>query len=265
MFFVVAKVAWFLAQPSSLMVAAIIGGVLLTVTRWKRAGVRLALAGCALLFVCGLSPVGEMLIRPLENRFARPDLSAPGRAITGVIVLGGASDGRVVGRPDLAPLNEAAERMTEAVVLARRFPQARVVFSGGSGALIAREPPEAAAAGRLFTALGVDPARALLEDKSRDTYENALYTHRLLQPKPGERWLLITSAWHMPRAIGCFRQAGFAVDAWPVDYRTPRRLRLLPFPSLPEGLRRVDFAMREYAGLVVYRLTGRTGALFPAP
>ena len=270
MFFVLAKVLWFLVQPSSLIVGAIIAGVLLTSSRWKTAGIRLALVGCAALLVSGLSPLGDLLIRPLENRFPRAELGAGPEGIAGIIMLGGAGDSRVAGRPDVAPLNEAAERVTEGLVLARRFPKARVVFSGGSGALLTREPPEARAAGRLLVALGIEPGRLMLEDKSRDTHENAVFTRRMIEPKPGERWLLVTSAWHMPRAIGCFRQAGFPVEAWPVDYRTPRRMRLLPLnasipASIPEGLRRIDLAVREYAGLVMYYLTGRTTALFPAP
>jgi uncharacterized SAM-binding protein YcdF (DUF218 family) len=70
----------------------------------------------------------------------------------------------------------------------------------------------------------------------------------------------------MPRAIGAFRQAGFDVEAWPVDYRTRGRADLIrPFDKVSEGLRRVDVASREWAGLLAYRLTGRSDALFPAP
>ena len=85
-------------------------------------------------------------------------------------------------------------------------------------------------------------------------------------PRPDERWLLVTSAWHMPRAVGVFRQAGFPVTAYPVDFRTGGRANVLrPFATLSEGLRRLDVAAKEWAGLVGYRLTGRTGELFPRP
>ena len=117
----------------------------------------------------------------------------------------------------------------------------------------------------LFTALGIPRDRITLEAGSRDTYENAVLTARLLNPKPHERWLLVTSAWHMPRAMGCFRRAGFTVEAWPVDYRTPGRFELRFHSSIPEGLRRIDFMAREYIGLVVYYLAGRTDALLPGP
>jgi uncharacterized SAM-binding protein YcdF (DUF218 family) len=181
-------------------------------------------------------------------------------------VLGGGEDGHADGSPQLAALNEAAERYTEAVALARRLPEARLVFSGGSGALLDASTPEAEAAARLFEALGIPKERITLERASRDTYENALFTARILKPRPGERWLLVTSAWHMPRAMGCFRSAGFTVEAWPVDYRTPGRLQPLRFhTSIPEGLRRIDFIMKEYVGLAIYYVTGRTRELLPAP
>jgi uncharacterized SAM-binding protein YcdF (DUF218 family) len=220
--------------------------------------------GLAALLIGGLSPLGDLLIRPLEGRFARAEIDGAG--VAGIIVLGGAEDSRATDSPQIAPLNEAAERYTEAVALARRLPQARVVVTGGSGMLITTGPQEADVAGRLFVALGVAKERLVLEAKSRDTYENALFTARLVNPKPGERWLLVTSAWHMPRAMGAFRRAAFTMEAWPVDYRTSPGLAMLRLQSsFPEGLRRIDFIVREYIGLVVYYATGRTDALWPGP
>jgi uncharacterized SAM-binding protein YcdF (DUF218 family) len=269
-FFVVAKVLWFLLQPSSLMVGAVLGGAALSATRCCRLGRRLMWAGGLMLMACGLTPLGDLLILPLETRFPRAELddrraSQPARPIAGIIVLGGGEDGHAALSPQLAPLNEAAERYTEAIALAQRLPHARVVFSGGSGALLRAVPPEAETAGRLFAAVGIAKDRIALEYQSRDTHENALFTARLLGSKPDERWLLVTSAWHMPRAMGCFRRAGLAVEPWPVDYRTSGGLALRFHSSIPEGLRRIDFIVREYIGLVVYYLAGRTDALLPGP
>jgi uncharacterized SAM-binding protein YcdF (DUF218 family) len=265
LFFVLAKLLWLLAQPSSLMVGAVLLGAVLAPTTWCRIGRVLLWGGAAALLICGLTPLGDVVIRPLESRFPRAELS-PERPATGIIVLGGAEDGHADGSPQLAALNEAAERYTEAVALARRLPEARVVLSGGSGVLLEASAPEAESAGRLLEALGVAKERITLESKSRDTWENAQLTARLVGPKPGERWLLVTSAWHMPRAMGCFRRAGFAVEAWPVDYRTPGRFDPLRFhSSIPEGLRRIDFVAKEYIGLITYYMAGRTPALLPAP
>jgi uncharacterized SAM-binding protein YcdF (DUF218 family) len=264
LFFYLAKILWFLAQPSSAIAIVSIVGAALVGTSWHRLGRGLLIGGLAALVICGLSPLSDALIAPLENRFPRVDLDRGG-PITGIVVLGGVEDGRAYPLRELAGLNEAAERITETVALARRYPAARVVFSGGSGAVFTTPIPESTSMGGLLEALGVAKERITLESQSRDTYENAVFAKRTTNPAPGQRWLLVTSAWHMPRAIGCFRQAGFAVEPWPVDYRTSGRVEFWLKTDIPEGLKRMDFAMREYVGLVMYYLRGRTSALLPGP
>lgn len=265
MFFVLSKVFWFVFQPSSLIALAIIAGLLLMKTRFSRAGVRLIAAGAALLVVLGLSPIGGALILPLEERFPRPALSETDK-IDGIIVLGGAEDARVGSMRAVASLNEAAERMTEALVLARRYPVAKLVFTGGAAELFDPKPPEAEAARKFFIDAGLAPERIIIESQSRTTFENAVLTKGMVSPAAGERWLLVTSAFHMPRSMGCFRAAGFNVEPFPVDYRTIGTGELYrPFSSIPEGLRRMDLVMKEYVGLVAYYFSGRTDALFPRP
>ena len=265
-FFILAKVLWFLLQPSSLILGALVVGAILLLTAWQRLARGVLWGAIAALLICGLSPLGDVLIQPLERRIPRTDLERQELPVTGIIVLGGAEDNRALGWPQLASLNEAAERYTEAVALARRLPTARIVFSGGSGALLSKEQPEAETAMRLFIGLGIAEDRITLESKSRDTCENAAYSARLLDPKPQQRWLLVTSAAHMPRAIGCFRRAQFVVEPWPVDYRAPRALGQVQWSiSISAGLGRIDGVAREYVGLLAYYLAGRTENLFPAP
>ena len=156
-------------------------------------------------------------------------------------------------------LNEAAERITATVELARKYPNARIIFTGGNASLFDNATPEAAIAVRLFVALGISPDRITAEEQSRNTIENAVFSELIAQPKPGERWLLVTSASHMPRAMAVFRAADFPVEAYPVDYRT-RGLgdAMRPFPSVAFGLAQTDLAMHEWTGLLAYRLTGKT-------
>ena len=173
-------------------------------------------------------------------------------------MLGGAVEQDLTEAHGIPALNGAAERMTETVALALRHPQARVVFTGGSSAVI----PGGV---RLFADLGLPEARLTFEQESRNTYENAVLTRRLVQPRAEELWLLVTSASHMPRAVGCFRAAGWSVVPWPVNYTTaadPALWWRWPFPT---RLNHAEWALREWVGLVSYRLMGRTDALFPAP
>jgi uncharacterized SAM-binding protein YcdF (DUF218 family) len=265
MFFVLAKIVGFFALPSNILISLGLLGILLMATRYARVGRRLAVSSLVLIAIAGFSPLGNALILPLEERF--PPWDASRGAPAGIICLGGALDTVVSPERGEVALNEAAERMTAIAELARRYPQARIVFSGGSGRLVyGGTTTEAELAARLFASFGIARERITLEDKSRDTLENARFTKELVNPKPGERWLLVTSAHHMPRSVALFRAIGFPVEAFPVDYRTRGAIDLLrPFSPLSDGLRRTDTAVREWVGLIVYRLSGRTAELFPAP
>ncbi len=269
MFFYIAKAVWFVLQPSTLIALLIGYGAILIWTGWARWGRRFVSIGAILLLVVGLSPLGNALILPLEDRFPRADLDSPPPP-TGIIILGGAENRLVGSARDAPTLNEAGERLLEGAILAHRFPEAKVAFSGGDAGILYKSDSEAEGAASLLTKLGIDRDRLILESDARDTYENAVYLKKELEAK-GEldltkRWLLITSAYHMPRSMGAFRQAGFYVEPWPVDYRTRGKVDLTrPFDKVSEGLRRVDTAMREWVGLFAYWLTGRTDALFPAP
>ena len=264
MFFTLSKVLGFFAAPSNFLISIGVLGLVLLCTRFTRLASWLIVTSLVLLVIAGLSPLGNALILPLEDRFPpwNPSHGAP----DGIVVLGGAISPGVSEARNAIALDEAAERITATAELARRYPDARIIFSGGSGALLEREGPEAPFAVRQLMALGVAHDRITAGEQSRNTLENAAYARLLANPKPGERWLLVTSAYHMPRAIAAFRAEDFAVDAYPVDWRTRGAGDLQRgFSTLSEGLRRTDVATREWVGLVVYRLTGRSTELLPGP
>lgn len=264
MFFYLSKIVWFFLQPSSVLVVGGLAGALLAFTRWWRAGRLVALAALVGLLVAGLSPLGQAIVLPLEERFPPPPADMP--APDGIVVLGGALDTVVSPARGQAALTEAAERLTSLVALARRYPDARIVLSGGSDRIFVDAAPEADLARAMLAEAGLDPGRLTVENASRNTFQNALMSKAIVRPSAAERWLLVTSAYHMPRAVGCFRKVGFPVVAYPVDYRTRGVQDLYrPFDRISEGLRRVDMATREWVGLLVYRLTGRTDSLLPAP
>jgi uncharacterized SAM-binding protein YcdF (DUF218 family) len=264
MFFEISKVVGFFAAPSNTLLVCLLVGLVLSRTVWRRSGFGLMVVAGIGLAVAGWTPLGQALILPLEDRF--PVYVEGGKPVDGIIILGGSLDtlvGPARGRP---AVNEAAERLIEGVALARTWPMARVVFSGGEGRLVFEGQSEAAAARQVFGDLGLDMGRVTFEDRSRNTRENAVFSASLVRPRAGEHWLLVTSAFHMPRAIGCFRAVGFDVVAYPVDHRTRGAADYARgFDTVGEGLRRTDIAMREWVGLLVYRLSGYTSGLFPGP
>ncbi|MBS0240745.1 MAG: YdcF family protein [Proteobacteria bacterium] len=262
----VGKIFWFVTQPSSLVALVVGWALLVAIRRPAGRGWRPAIFAVVLLLVTGLSPLASGLMLLLETRFPPPVIEAARSDYAGIIVLGGAEESPVTVAPAQTQLNEAAERITEGALLARKLPSAKLVFSGGNGAVVSHERPGAPSIAEFWRQVGIPADRIAFEDKSRNTYENALYCLVLLKPKPGDRWLLVTSAYHMPRAMGVYRRAGFDVTAYPVDFRVAGHGdTLLPFGSLPAGLKRLDETAKEWVGLVSYRLLGRTDALFPAP
>jgi uncharacterized SAM-binding protein YcdF (DUF218 family) len=264
MFFVLSKVLGFVAVPSNAIAAICLFGALLWLLRWRRAGRVMLALGIGLLLLFGYSPAGEMLLLPLSERF--PAWQSDGRDPDGIIVLGGAIDPDTSVARHALEVDASAERIIAMLELARRFPSARIVYSGGSANLIQNPVSEAPLAGELLDRFGIARSRVILEDKSRTTDENAVRVRQLVAPKPGERWLLVTSAFHMPRAIGAFRHAGFDVEAYPVDWRSRGLIdATMPFSTLSAGLNRTDVAAHEWAGLLAYWLSGRSSALLPSP
>lgn len=264
MFFYLSKSLGFFAAPSNVLFALALLGLILQLSRFKAAGRQLLAISTCLLLLLGVLPIGQTLIFALEQRF--PPWDHARGAPVGIVVLGGVIDAETSAKRGTTVLNEAAERVTEIATLARRYPTARIIFSGGNANLVWAGPDEASFAIPILESFGIPRERVNVETRSRNTAENALYTKSLAQPKPDERWLLVTSAMHMPRAIGVFRKAGFSIEAHPVDWRTRDTASLLQlFGSPVEGLLKVDLASREWIGLFVYWATGKTSELLPGP
>jgi len=264
LFFVLSKTIGVMLMPTNFLVLLGLLGVILLATRFVWLGRKLLVVSILMLAICAFSPLGSLLMYPLENRFAPWD--AARGAPDGIIVLGGPIDPELSISHDTPVIRWAPDRIVVTAELARKYPNARIVFTGGSANLVFNDAREADFAIEIFEALGIDKSRLTSERQSRNTYENAAFSKALAAPKPGERWLLVTSAYHMPRAVGLFRKVGFAVEPYPVDWRVGRAGDIFSFSMAGgEGLMQTDTAMREWIGLLAYRLAGRTDALFPGP
>jgi uncharacterized SAM-binding protein YcdF (DUF218 family) len=260
--FVLSKLAGVLIQPGNMVLMALLAGLLLLFTRRERLG-RLVLVGLAgALILVAVVPWAGLLIAPLEQRFPFP-ASLPAK-VDGIVVLGGGIDPDISAARGRPSLNGAAERVTAMIELARRYPDARMVYSGGSGSVTAQELKEAPVARDFLTAQGMDVSRIIFEAQSRNTRENATLSKALAMPQPDETWLLVTSASHMPRAMGAFRAVGWQMVPYPVNYVTTGRLGELRF-NVQGGFAAIGGAVHEWMGLVYYRWRGWSDGLFPSP
>ena len=251
MFFALSKLLNFLVFPLSLGLVLLLASALLR--RRSRVSWALFWVGFGVLYLCSIRPVANVLLAPLEGPFRNQPVPREAGAI---VVLGGLSE---LGSDASGPLdfNENADRFFAALALARRIPGSVVVFSGGSGALFDQVHREAPALARAAVALGFPESRILTEPDSRNTYENAVFTRRLLAGRKLEPVILVTSAFHMRRSLGCFRAAGMKVVPYAVDFRGQRGLGG-PLFFIPDYVHLVNssMAVKEYVGLVIYRLRG---------
>lgn len=261
MAFVLSKIGWMILQPGTLLVLAL--GLIVVLGRMglkTRVALGIVLAG---LLAVGHTPLTTWLLRPLEDRFPPPTPEQVAAA-PGIIVLGGAVRLTATVRRPGASLNETAERYVESARLAHAWPDKILAFTGGSGGLFQQSIKEGPIAREIFTDLGIAPERIVIEQESKVTADSpGMLAPLLAEGARGQGWLVVTSAWHMPRTMGVFQADGWQVVPYPVDYLT------YPSggggPGVVNGLQRLTWAVHEWAGLIAYRVMGRTPAIFPAP
>jgi uncharacterized SAM-binding protein YcdF (DUF218 family) len=265
LFFFLSKTFGIMLLPSNCLIGLGLVGVILLLTRFASLGRRLVTASLVLLAICGFSPLGNVLLYPLEARF--PPWDATRGAPDGIVVLGGPIDPELSVAHGVPVFRGAVDRLIATAALAHRYPRARIIYSGGNANLVADDTSrEADYAASVFESLGIPRQRLLIERRARNTEENAEFSKALASPKPGERWLLVTSAYHMSRSVGVFRKAGFVIEPYPADWRTESGETLwAPSTVASDGLERIDIAIREWVGLAAYRISGKTSELLPGP
>lgn len=245
-----------MAQPL-LWLAGLLFISLWVMQRRPKLGRRLIATALVGLLGLGWLPVPDFGVRALEQRYEEIAPDADVSEYAGVIVLGGALDSGYVAQAHLQPaLNDAAERMTATAALLLRNPQLPVIFTGGEGNLLGSGPTESDRARTFFSSLGIANDRVRYESQSRSTYENAVLSSQLPGVEINQKWLLVTSAWHMPRSVATFQKLGWNVTAYPVDFRTGDSTPWTQY-NLQDGAKRWELLLHECIGIVAYRLAGR--------
>ncbi|OWV68713.1 hypothetical protein ATY76_09310 [Rhizobium sp. R339] len=259
--FVVSKLVWVFGQPLSLAFFLVFFALVAGLLRWRVLSVLSATGSALILFVTLYTTAGNLLMQDLEQRFVKP---ADPDSLQCMIVLGGGFENEVNTARHGIEFNAGADRFIEALRLAQKFPQSRILISGGDGSLSGIYEGDAAAAERFFPLFGIGKDRLIEERQSRTTFENAVNTKEFLASQGLVHCLLITSGFHMPRSVGIFRKLGIDVVPWPTDYRTDGKVRPgLDFTQPNLNAQNMATAIREWYGLVGYYLAGRTSELYP--
>lgn len=257
--FAFGKVFWIVAQPLTVSLILMILGFLALLAGRRRVSGFFSLLACALLSTVLFTSLGAWGLQALEARHPRPALTT---APACMIVLGGAFDLEVTAGRGGMEMNQSADRFIEAARLARLYPQARILVSGGDGSFSGDYKGDADLSPAFFEAMGVNPARIIREAASRNTAENVGETKTLLDANGLSDCLLITSAYHMPRAKALFAARGLAVVPWPSDYRSSGRVTLrFDFTQPTLNAQLTSTAMREWAAILAARLRGQGDSL----
>lgn len=258
LFFIASKLFWMLVMPANALALCVLAAGLLWAMRLRVLAQGAFIAGLVLLVVFGVFPAGHNILHALESRVAQPLPGELPAHVDGILVLGGAVNTRVsayAGRPQF---NEGVERITEAMILSYRYPAAKLVFSGGSGLLGGDMSAESDNMKKFLAGMQFDSANIIYETQSRNTYENIHNSFSMLNPGKDEVWILVTSAFHMPRSLEIARKSGWDVIPYPVDYRSWGRYGLwFSWPDVLDNLYASNVSMREITGMLAYRLTGK--------
>lgn len=259
MFFIASKIIWFLISPLSFIVLLLcIGGCLRLFKKGKVVGRFLITASFILLIICSLVPIGYNAFVFLERQTSQinaKDLNVSD--IGGIIVLGGCMDAGLTDLYGTPQFNGSCERLVEGIRLHNAFPDVPFIYTGGSGAVTNQAYKGADAAKDLLVALGEDTHSIMFERESRNTYENMLYSRKMLEISPVKPWLLVTSSYHMPRAMNVFCHGKWPVIPYPTDFKTNKEYGFRFLHPL-SNINSLADAMKEVVGIMAY---GRTGKL----
>lgn len=249
-------VTWWALQPSGIAIVLLLAAWLANAAGGRRwTGAFVGLVAVAWLGVV-VAPVGAWLAAPLEQRHPPPD-ELPA-TVDGIVVLGGSVDWRASIERGQLSLGSSAERMIAGAALARRYPDAVLALTGVSPDALSADFLSVPEPTTLFFGEAFADRRPLVLSAAASTYEEALLSLERLQPRPGETWLLVTSAWHMPRAWATFRTLGWTTVPYPVDPMSVGARWGWPDPPGAAGrLADVDQIVREWGAVLVYRRTGR--------
>jgi uncharacterized SAM-binding protein YcdF (DUF218 family) len=254
MFFILSKVLVFIIQPISWLVGLLAWAVFTKNPTKKRRILR----GTFFLTVGLTNP---FLMNHTFRFYETPavPMSSLSDTFDVGIVLGGFSNFDAT-TDERLNFNSAANRLTDAVVLYKKGIVRKLLISGGDGNLLGQKTPEAEKTEPYLLLMGVRQEDILLENRSRNTYENALFSKELIdsQHVKSDKILMITSAYHTPRALGCFKKVGLKVDPFPANFIGKKPSWKTNYWLKPDAQAFFNWEaiFKEWIGYVVYVLKG---------
>ena len=260
--FLLSKIVWVILSHLNLLIIFLIFGYLFKILRKRLVSRAFYLISLLFFIIVGILPTGTFFLSELESKY--PALNILPKDINGIIILGGPTNPNLTHIHNQVAFNEAGERLTEAIRLIKIYNSSTVIFSGGSGSLNPDVLPHTFVAKKFFLEMGVDINKIIFESKSNNTYENILFSKNIVNPKKNEKWLLVTSSFHMTRAMNVAEKLKWEFIPYPVDFRTGNeKIKFIPtFDKILPNFNRFNLAAHEIVGLISYYFLGRTSKIY---
>ena len=256
MSFYLSKILWLIVNPFNIFIFINLFTMFLYFINFKRLSLIIYLINFIFIALISFLPIGSYLTYIIEKEF-HTNTKFP-EQVDGILILGGASNPLLFKEFDQISLNGSAERLVESVMIIRKFEKAKVIFSGGSGIVNRSDLGHSQVAKLFYKKIGADISKIFFEDKSRNTHENIIYSKKIAKPKKNENWLLITSAFHMKRALLIAEKNNWKLIPYAVDFKNVKEFKLIPNLNLLSNLNSFQSGLHEWLGLVSYYLMGRT-------
>mgnify|MGYP001416729970 FL=1 len=256
MSFYLSKILWLIVNPFNIFIFITLFTMFLYFINFRRLSLIIYLINFIFIALISFLPIGSYLTYIIEKEF-HTNTKFP-EQVDGILILGGATNPLLFKEFDQISLNGSAERLVESVMIIRKFEKAKVIFSGGSGIVNRSDLGHSQVAKLFYKKIGVDINKIFFEDKSRNTYENIIYSKKIAKPKKNENWLLITSAFHMKRALLIAEKNNWKLIPYAVDFKNVKEFKVIPNLNLLSNLNSFQSGLHEWLGLVSYYLMGRT-------
>ena len=257
---ILSDLSWAFLQPGGVVIILLLLALLFLSFGAHRTAGRLLALSIIMIILPALIPIQALLVNPLENRLSPPN-PMPER-VDGIIVLGGAVNWTASQGRGQLNVNGGAERVLAGAALKKRYPDATLVFTGIYRDIIPKEFTTQFD-NNFFFGSEYERGQVIFLGEARSTYEEAIVSQKYLNIRANERWMLVTSAYHMPRAYLSFKAQGLELIPYPVDYSSAGDLRYRPSLFFIGKLAKLDETVREWGALLIYRYLGRTTQFLP--
>ncbi len=260
MSFYLSKILLFFINPLHIILFFIFSGVIINIIFKNTFHKLFYLIAFIIFFIVAVLPTGDLLYFQLEKKFHNP-IVLPSQ-INGILILSGATNPQLSYVHNKIHLNGSVERLIESIILIQRYPEAKIIFSGGSGSSFDQELTHADVARKFFNQLNIDTNKIIFESKSRNTYENIIYSKKIAEPKSEDNWIIVTSASHMIRATNIGKKLGWHFFPYAVDFQTSKKITRLPSLNFLGNMSRFNASSHEWIGLISYYIMGRTSKIY---